>query len=406
MSNHFSLMRILRVIWSMDPTGGGPSQGIRNSIPELEKLGASNEVVSLDSDDASFLGKDSFTIHTVGTGVGPWAYNANLIPWLLNNFERFDTIIIHGLWQYHSYAVFSALSKFKNRNLGLGPKLYVMPHGMLDPWFQKARGRKLKAIRNWLFWKIIEGKVVNNADGILFTCEAELRLARETFTPYKPKNEINVGYGIQTPPVLTDSMSAAFQARCEQISDRPYFLFLSRINYKKGVDILIDAYSIVLKESKLAGYSLPALVIAGPGIDSEFGKKLVSKVKNDTLLSKNIFFPGMLAGESKWGAFYGCEAFVLPSHQENFGIAVAEALACGKPVLISDQVNIWTEIHEAGGGIIEKDTIEGILNMLRSWQKLSDERKLNMGLIASSIFRNKFEISSAANQFLKGIRNE
>jgi hypothetical protein len=73
----------------------------------------------------------------------------------------------------------------------------------------------------------------------------------------------------------------------------------------------------------------------------------------------------MLAGDSKWGALYGCEAFVLPSHQENFGIAVVEALACGKPVLISDQVNIWREIVEDGVGMVEGDTEEGVEKLLR-----------------------------------------
>ena len=74
---------------------------------------------------------------------------------------------------------------------------------------------------------------------------------------------------------------------------------------------------------------------------------------------------GMLSGAAKWGALYGCEAFVLPSHQENFGIAVVEALACGRPVLISDQVNIWREIVEDGAGIAEADTEEGVEKLLR-----------------------------------------
>ena len=79
----------------------------------------------------------------------------------------------------------------------------------------------------------------------------------------------------------------------------------------------------------------------------------------------------MLTGHAKWGAFYGAEAFILPSHQENFGIAVVEALACGKPVLISKQVNIWHEIIEGGGGLVEEDTTAGTLRLLESWQRLS-----------------------------------
>jgi glycosyltransferase involved in cell wall biosynthesis len=396
-------MKILRVIWSMDPAGGGPSQGIRNSIPELTKLGVQNEVVSLDSVDSSFLGKDPFVIHPVGKGKGPWSYNSNLIPWLLANFNRFDIVIIHGLWQYPSFAVHNALVKFKKHNKGNGPRLYVMPHGMLDPWFQRAKSRKLKAVRNWLFWKLVEGRVINNADGLLFTCEAELKLARETFRPYNPNKEINVGYGIQTPPSFSQEMSDAFFSKVPEVLNRKYLLFLSRINYKKGVDLLIEAYSIVLRESSEIGREIPALVIAGPELEADFGKKMTAMVADDNLLRKNIVFPGMLSGLSKWGAFYGCEGFILPSHQENFGIAVAEALACGKPVMISNQVNIWTEIKEANAGIVDEDNLDGVLKMLRSWFRLTEADQKIMGNNGIKVFREKFEITSAASQFLKGV---
>eukprot|EP01038_Epipyxis_sp_PR26KG_P002792 gene2792-3964_t len=75
----------------------------------------------------------------------------------------------------------------------------------------------------------------------------------------------------------------------------------------------------------------------------------------------------MLRGEQKWGAFYSSEAYLLPSHQENFGIAVAEALGCGLPVLISDKVNIWREIDQARAGMVETDTVDGTERSLRHW---------------------------------------
>src|SRR5690606_2344552 len=131
----------------MNPASGGPCQGIRNSIPALKKLGVHNEVVSLDPPNAPFLQKDEFPIHAVGPAENPWAYNGRLHSWLLANFSRFDVVIVHGLWLYHGFAVRKAINKYqKNINLsgsGKVPKLYVMPHGMLDPYFQKAAGRKL-----------------------------------------------------------------------------------------------------------------------------------------------------------------------------------------------------------------------------------------------------------------------
>ena len=77
----------------------------------------------------------------------------------------------------------------------------------------------------------------------------------------------------------------------------------------------------------------------------------------------------MLQGDAKWGAFYAAEVFALPSHQENFGVAVAEALACGTPVLISNKVNIWQEIAEDGVGLVEEDDLEGTTRLLERWRR-------------------------------------
>jgi glycosyltransferase involved in cell wall biosynthesis len=126
--------------------------------------------------------------------------------------------------------------------------------------------------------------------------------------------------------------------------------------------------------------SLPDLVIAGPGWDSGYGSEVralideanrsiasTANCKLQTADSVPIHAVGMLSGAAKWGALYGCEAFVLPSHQENFGIAVVEALACGKPVLISNQINIWREIAEDGAGMVEEDTEGGVEKLLRQF---------------------------------------
>ncbi len=386
-------MNVLRVIWSMNPRSGGPCQGIRNSIPALEKLGVQNEVVCLDAPESDFLGTDPFVIHAVGQAHGPWGYHKALLPWLLINFSRFDTVIVHGLWQYPGYAVWKALKKFKANNAGSTyPSVFVMPHGMLDPWFQRAAGRKLKAIRNILYWKLIEAKVVNDADGLLFTCEQELRLAREPFRPYSPKKELNVGYGILPPPTYQSYMVEEFRS-VANLKNKSYLLFLSRVDVKKGVDILVKAY-LALKRKN---YELPTLVIAGPGIDTPYGAKIREMAGDD----ESIYFPGMLSGTTKWGAFYGCEAFVLPSHQENFGIAVVEALACSKPVLISNQVNIWREIQEGQGGIIEEDNFEGAKEMLLRWIAISDGERPEMSKNARKIYESHFTVEKAALKLKK-----
>ncbi|MGV3558410.1 glycosyltransferase [Larkinella arboricola] len=403
-------MNILRIIGSMDPASGGPCQGIRNSCNELQKMGVHNEVVCLNRPDADFLGKDSFPIHAVGPGKGPWNYAPKLIPWLSENIGRFDAVIVHGLWLYPSYAAIKALKRFKARQsgptkgVGKVPRLFIMPHGMLDPYFQKAEGRKLKALRNWLYWKVIEGDVVKQADGVLFTCQAELELARTTFSPYRPSQEINVGYGIVTPPAFDLEMRKTFLDKCPGLGEQPYWLFLSRIHQKKGVDLLVEAYrNILLKQQELGG-EIPKLVIAGPKLETAYGQKIRQMVDDDPLLKKNVFLPGMLAGNAKWGAFYGCEAFALPSHQENFGIAVVEALACDRPVLISDQVNIWREIEAARCGIVTPDTLEGTQQALTTWLRLSTAEKEKMNQRARAAFEREFAIPAAAQRLWEVVK--
>lgn len=404
-------MRVLHIIWSMDPLTGGPCQGIRNSSPVLEALEVHREVVCFDDPHATYIGSDLFPVHALGKGKTSWHYSSKLMPWLRQNIHRFDVVVTNGLWVYHAMATRRIMAKLRAEAADHTeasrpvPKWFIMPHGMLDPYFQRAKNRRLKAIRNWFYWKLIEERVVREADGLLFTCETELLMARETFSPYRPLREINVGYGIEAPPAYTPAMRRAFAERCPDVAGKPFILFLGRIHYKKGVDLLLEAYLKLSKELIGTGRSLPTLVIAGPGIKTGFGRKLLQTYQQCTDAQASIHFPEMLTGDAKWGAFYSCEAFILPSHQENFGIAVAEAMACGKPVLISNQVNIWREIEAGRGGVVAPNTVEGVTVLLKAWLNLSSEEKESMGAKARETFTQHFAIEPAAKKFKEALKN-
>lgn len=405
------MVNVLHLIPSMDPASGGPCQGIRNLVPELIQQGAKPEIICLDDPATKFPVEDGFSITALGPSTTAWRYSAKLIPWLLENLHRFDVVIIHAIWLYHGYGFRKALQQYKKSRADTGkeykvPKFYVMPHGMLDPYFQRAPERKLKAIRNWFYWKLIESKLINEANGILFTCEEELLLAKKSFRPYHPAQEINIGYGVVEPPPFEQTMQAALYKSCPEIAGHPFILFLSRIHEKKGILHLIEAYSNLFTQggnkiiTESTQGSIPRLLIAGPGLEGVYGKKMQALVASKKLTG-HIFFPGMLTGNAKWGAFYGCDAFILPSHQENFGIAVVEALACGKPVLISNQINIWREIIEAGGGLVEDDTATGAENLLRNWLQLTPEKKIEMSKNAMESFRKSFSIQTSSKRFFE-----
>lgn len=411
-------MKILHITASMDPKLGGVCQAVRTIIKGLNAYpDIKNEVISFDDPDTSFSKENYFPLIALGLGKGPWFYNSNYVVWLIENLPRFDVIILHGLWNYQGFGLLKVLRLLKKRNASFNGVFFVMPHGMLDPYFQKASGRKLKAIRNWIYWKLIERKVVNQANGLLFTCEAELQLARTPFRPYHPKKELVVGLGVEEPPGYIEAMQEAFLSKCEGLKEESYLLFISRIHEKKGVDMLLNAYTAKLEsgqeiitfnkhpnDTPFIGQksSFSNLVIAGPGLETPYGQKIKDSAlklqQKDT-----VFFPGMLTGNAKWGAFYGSEAFVLPSHQENFGIAVVEALACGKPVLISNQVNIWTEIASSEAGIVADDTATGTQDLLERWNTLSEEQKIEMGKNARKCYEKHFAVGPAAQNFLKAI---
>jgi glycosyltransferase involved in cell wall biosynthesis len=386
-------MKLLHVVASMEPAGGGVCQAVRTMIAGLAMAGVVSEVVSMDAPDATFLATDPFMTHALGPSRGPWAYSSMLAGWLTANLSHFGGVILHGLWLYPGYAVHRALHQLGKRK----PSFFVMPHGMLDPYFQREAGRRLKALRNWVYWKAIEARIVNEAAGVLFTCEEERCLARESFHPYHPQRELVVGLGVAEPPPYTPTMREAFQRACPEAVEGKYLLFLSRIHEKKGTDLLVAAYQA---EQTKTSSGAQGLVVAGPGLDTPYGK-MVQLMAGNT--PDTITLSSMLTGDAKWGAFYGCSAFILPSHQENFGIAVVESLACAKPVLITSNINIWREIEGGGGGLVADDTLTGCRALLRRWADLSPAAQQLMSTQARTTYQTHFAVPAATNQLLRAL---
>jgi len=417
-------MRLLHVVDTLNPMKGGVSQAVKTMTTEVLKVGLSSEILTLDPKGNTYS-NGTLPVISIGSGKGPWHFNKELIPWLLVNFNRFDTIIVHGLWLYQTYAVNKALTIY-SRQLEISgkkdqcPAIYLMPHGMLDPYFQKSPGRKLKAVRNWLYWKFIERKVVDNANGILFTCKEECLLAAEPFKPYKPKRELIIGLGVSEPP--RDFSHRSLYRRFRQLKNSRYLLFIGRIDQKKGLDMLLIAYEKMVLEhtrtnslQQAAGHNIasdmgddqtcnfPKLVIAGPGLNTSYGSRIAEQVRESAIIRDQVIFTGMLEGAEKWAAFYGCEAFVLSSHQENYGIAVVEALACSKAVLISNQVNIWSEIKESNAGIVSEDTSAGTYSTLKQWMELDEGQKLNMSISARRCYEKYFALDAATSRLINAI---
>ena len=420
-------MKVLRVIASKNPSIGGHFKGIRNSFPAVRELGHTTEVVSLDSPEDQFVRESDFAIPARGGRGGAWAYNSALAPWLRQHISAFDAVIVHGLWLYPSYAVCKVTEQLKRRRSNV-PPYAVMPHGMLDPWFQKTRW--LKGIRNRIYWKLIEHHVIRESNALFFTCEEEMRLARQPFQPYEPQSEIVIGYGIADPGNDNQSLARRFRDKLS-LKKRPLLLFLGRLDPKKGLEMLINAYadclqSVLRRECQedretISPDEFPALLIAGPCADNAYLSSLQqlasSRGIDQTICgrfgvrqeaggaSSRLFWMPMLSGDDKWGAFHACDAFILPSHQENFGISVVEAMACGKPVLLSDKVNIWREIEQDRAGMIAPDTVAGTRDLINRWFALPPLEKERMGQYARRSFETRFHVEKTAKRLVRAIED-
>jgi glycosyltransferase involved in cell wall biosynthesis len=376
-------LKLLHVLSSVDPSGGGPTEGVRQRGLRLQQLGHTVEVVTLDDPAQTFLSEFPLTVYALGPSRGSYRYNARLVPWLKANAASYDAVIINGMWQYHSFGAWRALQK-------LDVPYYVFTHGMLDPWFKRTY--RWKHLKKWLYWPWADYRVLRDARAVLFTSEEERLQSRRSFWLYRAQEQV-VAYGTTPPPENTAALRQVFLDAHPGLKGRRILLFLSRVHEKKGCDLLIEAFASVAKaEPNLH------LVIAGP--DQTGWTVQLKAIARAAGVSERVSFVGLLRQQMKWGAFYSAEAFVLPSHQENFGIAVAEALGCGVPALISDKVNIWQEIRAHGAGLVAPDTLEGTASLLRHWLAMTEAQRAAMGENAKRLFREQFTVDAMASSLL------
>lgn len=183
---------------------------------------------------------------------------------------------------------------------------------------------------------------------------------------------------------------AIFFGRFPELEGKQLIIFLGRIHFTKGCDLLIEAFSRIAREVDRAH-----LLIAGP--DEVGWKETLVKKAQKLGIDGRITWGGLLTGDVKWGALRASDVFVLPSHQDNTSVAMMEALACGVPVLISNKVHIWPEIIADGAGLVEPDTIQGTYELIAGWFKLSQQERAQMRLRALRCFEQRFDATIAAS---------
>src|ERR1700733_6136412 len=174
---------------------------------------------------------------------------------------------------------------------------------MLDPWFK--RRYPLKHLKKLLYWPWAEYRVLRDARAVLFTCEEERVLARQSFGLYRA-NELVVNYGVPEPTGEPGLQRETFLQRFPHLRDKRILLFMSRIHPKKGCDILIEAFATVANRDA----SLH-LVMAGP---DQVGMQRSLVTRSERLgIGDRVTWTGMIRGDVKFGSLRTAEAMVLPS---------------------------------------------------------------------------------------------
>jgi len=245
-----------------------------------------------------------------------------------------DVLHLHGPWTLANPPIAAAARHHRCPYV-------VTLHGMLDDWSMKQRGLKKRA-----YLKLTGRRLLEKAAGIQCTAEAE----RQQSQPWYPRGRsVVLPYIFNTDPYQQLPGPQLAEEKIAALSnDRFKVLFLSRIHPKKGIEHLIDAASLLVKN----GSSFRVLVTGPdePGYQAVLEERIQRHGLTDT-----VVFTGPVYGQTKSSLYQAADVFVLPTSQENFGIVLTEALACGTPVITTRGTDIWAEIQEAGGIIVPQD---------------------------------------------------
>jgi glycosyltransferase involved in cell wall biosynthesis len=259
-----------------------------------------------------------------------WGTSLPMARALKGKIPDVDIVHIHSLYMFHTAVAAHYCENFQIPYV-------ICPHGALDPFIYKRHRFRKKIVESFF-----QDRVIRRASGIHFITEEEKILAGK-YIFWAPGFVVPLGLDIDEYSCKPPKWKLF--SRFPELNGKKIILFLGRVNFKKGLDILVNAFVAVARE-----HGDVHLLIAGPD-DSDYGKKVATWLKKENVYKKTTL-AGMLQGEEKLEALFHSTVFVLPSYSENFGIAVVEAMACGLPVVISNKVNIWREVARASAGIV------------------------------------------------------
>lgn len=360
-------LRVLHLIPSISPRRGGPSQAVLAMTAALRRQGLEASILTTDDDGPGRLadlplghwhersGVPVLAFPRWSPPLGPlreFAVAPGLTRWLLRHLRDYHLLHVHALFSWPSTSGMAVA-----RLLGVPYVLRTI--GQLDPWsLQRSTGRK------GLLLRLIERANLEGAAALHFTSEAERREAASLglSTP-----SFVLPLGVEAPPAPAQRSAAAAPPVTPPGPTR--FLFLSRLHPKKQLPLLLEALALLRGRNPAAAWTLAIAGSGEPAYEAELRERA-----RQLGLAERIEWLGFVQGEAKWRELRRADWFVLPSASENFGIAAAEALAAGTPVILSPGVAIAEAVAAAGVGRLTDPNPEALARTLSECLQPPSER--------------------------------
>jgi glycosyltransferase involved in cell wall biosynthesis len=375
------VVKVLQVIPSLAARDGGPTQAVLSlsralSAKNVECLIASTDAngddrlpivhetqLQYDSVPAIFFRRD---------WTQSFKYSRDFSRWLQSHVSDFDVVHVHAIFSHSSLAASQACRRHKVPYI-------LRPIGSLAPWSMgHHRWRKR------ILWNLGVSSMISGASAVHYTSEEERKRSEESLGINKG---IVIPLGVETAEFKNKSLSGAFSKL------RPYVLILSRMHPKKGIELILESFMNLKRDSEFRDWKL---VLAGDG-DPDYLAKLKSLAQEQ---DGDVVFAGWLDDDQKIDALQNAALFALTSHHENFGLAVMESLACGIPVLISRNVNTASDIETAQAGWVVNLDPASITNALREAALDAPGRKAK-GLAGKEMVSRKFNWSNVADDLIR-----
>jgi len=378
-------LRILHVLDRVDPAAGGPpavafrlaaaqaAQGHAVTILSYQPLALAEMQVEMQGiPSIALVGLELLPPKDPKEHLWPRQASQRLHQLL----PDVDIVHLHGVWE-------SLLRVAANQSRRLGKPYIVTPHGMLEPW---ALSRKW--FKKQIALLIAYGRMIDAAAAIHFlnSVEFDIALPLRLSAP-----AVIIPNGVFLEEMSRPPEPADLRASHPRLPDKPYILFLGRLHYKKGLDFLADAFSIVAR-------ALPdvQLVVVGP--DDRERAPFEQRVRH-AHLAERVHLLGPLYGAAKLAAYAGAACFCLPSRQEGFSMAILEAMACGVPVVISEACH-FPEATRAGAGYVVPLHVSAIADALLAVLK-DPQSKQRMGQAGRRLVSTRFTWPAIARQHIE-----